>query len=156
MTKPNLEVLDVIYFYSKEHAYGEFSNFYRCDFYLDDKKWMTVEHYYQASKFQGNSKYMEKIRLSNSPKIARQLGQSRGVDIVDGWDDIKEQLMAKALRAKFSNNDKLKGLLLETEGKNLVEASPYDYYWGCGGDGSGSNRLGELLMDLRKELGTHK
>lgn len=143
---------DIIYFYSKENLYGEFSNFYRCDFYLDDKKWMTIEHFYQASKFVDNPEYIEKIRLSNTPKIARQLGQSRSVELAKGWDEMKEHVMRKALRAKFLNN-KLRALLLSTEVKSLVEASPYDYYWGCGGDGSGQNRLGELLMELRAELG---
>ncbi|WP_192870776.1 NADAR family protein [Agaribacterium haliotis] len=142
----------VIYFYSKENLYGEFSNFYRCDFYIDDKKWMTVEHFYQASKFLGNTEYVEKIRLSNTPKIARQLGRSRSVELVKDWEEIKEQIMKKALRAKFLNN-KFRELLLSTEDKRLVEASPYDFYWGCGGDGSGQNRLGELLMELREELG---
>lgn len=49
-------------------------------------------------------------------------------------------------------NGKLRDLLLSTNSKNLIEASPYDYYWGCGNDGSGQNRLGKLLMELRLEL----
>ena len=113
---------------------------------------MTVEHYFQASKFLNNASYMEKIRLSNTPKIARQLGQLRKVEMVDNWDDIKENVMRKALKAKFLNNKKLAELLLGTAEKSLVEASPYDSYWGCGSDGSGENRLGALLMELRSSL----
>ena len=113
---------------------------------------MTVEHYFQASKFLNNASYMEKIRLSNTPKIARQLGQLRKVEMVDNWDDIKENVMRKALKAKFLNNKKLAELLLGTAEKSLVEASPYYSYWGCGSDGSGENRLGALLMELRSSL----
>ena len=31
-----------------------------------------------------------------------------------------------------------------------VENSPIDYYWGCGADGSGENRLGAILMEVRQ------
>ena len=146
------DVADVIFFYSKEHMYGEFSNFFRCDFYLDNKRWMTVEHFFQAAKFAGDECYMEKIRLASSPKIARQLGQTRSICIAKGWDDNKERVMRRALHAKFTSCQNLKVLLLGTGAKLLVEASPYDYYWGCGSDGSGRNRLGCLLMELRDEL----
>lgn len=152
MTIDDSKYQDAIYFYAKDKAYGELSNFFRCDFFLDDHKWMTVEHFYQASKFLGNPCYMEKVRLANTPKIARQLGQSREAEIVKEWDDIKEKVMRKALRAKFLKTGKFKDLLLETGEKCIIEASPYDYYWGCGSDGSGKNRLGELLMELREEL----
>jgi diaminohydroxyphosphoribosylaminopyrimidine deaminase/5-amino-6-(5-phosphoribosylamino)uracil reductase len=35
---------------------------------------------------------------------------------------------------------------------DLVEASPHDFFWGRGVDGSGFNHLGMLLMSVRKEL----
>ena len=34
----------------------------------------------------------------------------------------------------------------------IVEASPHDFFWGAGFDGSGANQLGRLLMRLRTEL----
>ncbi len=34
----------------------------------------------------------------------------------------------------------------------LVEASPHDFFWGRGVDGSGCNHLGTLLMSVRQEL----
>ena len=52
-----------------------------------------------------------------------------------------------------------RALLLETaeEGSaggplDLVEASPHDFFWGRGVDGSGANHLGTLLMSIRDEL----
>lgn len=42
-------------------------------------------------------------------------------------------------------------MLLATSAQ-LVEASPHDYFWGRGVDGSGANHLGALLMRLRDEL----
>ena len=60
--------------------------------------------------------------------------------------------MFKALQAKFTQHKDLKELLLSTKNRELVEHSPYDSYWGDGGDGSGKNKLGILLMKLRKDL----
>ncbi len=34
----------------------------------------------------------------------------------------------------------------------IVENAPGDYYWGCGKDGSGKNKLGEVLMQVREIL----
>jgi ribA/ribD-fused uncharacterized protein len=59
--------------------------------------------------------------------------------------------MLAALRKKFAA-EKLHDLLLSTGDRPLVEASPFDYYWGCGRSGTGKNRLGELLMQTRTEL----
>lgn len=34
----------------------------------------------------------------------------------------------------------------------IAEASPHDYFWGAGFEGSGTNHLGRLLMLVRAEL----
>jgi len=60
--------------------------------------------------------------------------------------------MKKALRAKFTQHEKLKKLLLGTENADIIEDAPNDYQWGCGKDGSGQNLLGKALMDIREEL----
>lgn len=36
--------------------------------------------------------------------------------------------------------------------EELIEAAPGDYYWGCGVEGSGQNRLGQILMEIRAAL----
>ena len=62
--------------------------------------------------------------------------------------------MLDALRAKFTQHEELKATLLGTGDAILVEHTANDSYWGDGGDGSGKNRLGQLLMKLREELRT--
>jgi predicted NAD-dependent protein-ADP-ribosyltransferase YbiA (DUF1768 family) len=37
-------------------------------------------------------------------------------------------------------------------GNAIVENSPFDDYWGCGKDGSGQNKLGQILMEVRELL----
>jgi ribA/ribD-fused uncharacterized protein len=60
--------------------------------------------------------------------------------------------MLRALRAKFNQHPYLRSQLLETGNAYLVERTMNDGYWADGGDGSGRNRLGELLMQVREEL----
>jgi ribA/ribD-fused uncharacterized protein len=63
--------------------------------------------------------------------------------------------MRDALRAKFTQHQNLKELLLSTGDAKIVEASPTDSYWGNATrrDGTeGFNKLGLLLMEIRKTL----
>ena len=60
--------------------------------------------------------------------------------------------MGEVLRAKFTQHPQLRSLLLSTGDAELVEHTANDNYWADGGDGSGKNRLGQLLMELRSEL----
>ena len=60
--------------------------------------------------------------------------------------------MRRALRAKFAAHSDLRDLLLATGDEEIVENAPGDFYWGCGRDGTGRNRLGALLTELRADL----
>lgn len=60
--------------------------------------------------------------------------------------------MLDALRAKFGQHPELRALLLATGSAELVEHTAIDTYWADGGDGSGKNMLGVLLMRVRDEL----
>lgn len=68
------------------------------------------------------------------------------------WDQVKDDIMYKALHAKFTQNAHLLEVLLGTGDKEIIEASPRDAYWGWGKDQKGVNMLGKLLMKLRDEL----
>lgn len=68
------------------------------------------------------------------------------------WEDVKLDIMRKALEAKFTQIPDLKKLLKETGTRDLIENSPKDSYWGCGRDKKGQNMLGKLLVELRAKL----
>ncbi|MDC7683973.1 NADAR family protein [Asticcacaulis sp. BYS171W] len=140
-----------LYFYSKGEAYGEFSNFSPHGIEMDGVWWPTVEHYFQAQKFI-DPNYRLKIAKASTPKMAKAMGQSRAHPIHADWDERREVVMLEAVRKKFTTHPALKTLLLSTGDETLAEASPNDFYWGAGGDGSGLNRLGEILMQVRTEL----
>ena len=75
----------------------------------------------------------------------------RKVNLRKDWEDVKIQVMENGLRLKFQDPT-LRKKLLATEDEELVEGNPWgDRYWGvC--NGSGKNKLGKLLMKIRKEL----
>jgi ribA/ribD-fused uncharacterized protein len=141
----------VIHFYSTADEYGCFSNFYRCRIFLDGKHWKTSEHYFQAMKFEGTSRENE-VREAKTPSEAASLGRSRKHPLRKDWEHVKDAVMRKALVAKFSQHADLRAILLGTGDAVLVEHTTNDSYWGDGGDGSGKNRLGHLLMSVRDEL----
>ncbi|WP_419178349.1 NADAR family protein [Gallaecimonas mangrovi] len=79
------------------------SNFAKLGFEADGKYWSTVEHYFQAKKFEGQL-YEERIRLVFTPKDARNMGRSREYPIRCDWEDVKVNVMKTALRSKFTHN----------------------------------------------------
>lgn len=139
-----------IYFYTKTDEYGDFSNFAKYGILMNDKWWSTVEHYYQAMKFEDED-YQEKIRMAHTPKKAKAIAfQNR--TIKSNWDDIKYDIMYQAVLKKFQTHKELQKRLLETGSEDIVESAPSDYYWGCGADGTGQNKLGKILVQIRNEL----
>ena len=140
-----------IRFFSRLDRYSEFSNFAAFAFEIDGQIWPTVEHYFRAQKF-SDLDHIERIRSARSAKQAKMLGRSRNFPIREDWDSCRDEVMLKAVRAKFLAHADLRNLLLSTGKKRLIEASPYDSYWGEGRNGKGKNRLGEILMQVRNDL----
>ena len=140
-----------IEFYSTKSEFGEFSNFAAFPFELDGAIWPTSEHYFQAEKFT-DADYREKIRTTKSPMIAARLGRSRKIPIRADWEAVKDDVMLRAVRAKFTAHRQLRELLLSTGDEEIVEKTTNHYYWGCGTDGTGQNMLGKILVHVREEL----
>lgn len=143
--------MDRIEFYSTADDFGCLSNFAAYPIRLDGKLWPTSEHYFQAQKFE-DAAYAETIRKANSPMIAARLGRDRKRKLRRDWERVKDDVMRKAVRAKFTQHDELRAILLETGSALLVEHTTNDAYWADGGDGSGRNMLGHILMQVREEL----
>ena len=138
-------------FYRVQDPYGAFSNFSPHPFQLKGRVWPTSEHYFQAQKFP-DTEHEEAIRLEPSPMIAARMGRARSRPLRKDWEQVKEDIMREALRAKFTQHTELRDLLLGTGNRPLIEHTTNDRYWGDGGDGTGKNRLGALLVELRAAL----
>jgi N-glycosidase YbiA len=141
-----------IYFYvMREEPYGCFSNFSPHGVQLDDLWWPTVEHFFQAQKFQGTP-HAEQIRSAKTPKDAANLGRDRAKPLRSDWETVKDSIMLRAVLCKFQTHPAIREVLLGTGTEEIVENAPGDYYWGCGKDGSGRNMLGITLMQVRDML----
>ena len=141
-----------IHFYHSDQTWGAFSNFSQHAVYLQGKIWRTTEHFYQAQKFT-DPVLQERIRIAASPMLAKEIASQLEVKhLQEDWYNKKEKAMWQAITAKFTQHPELKELLLSTEQRNIAEHTNNDSYWGDAEDGSGLNRLGELLMQLRSQL----
>lgn len=140
-----------ILFYSTSEEFGEFSNFASFPIKIAGKVWPTSEHYFQAQKFT-DTHYAEAIRRAKSPMVAARLGRDRKMPLRKDWESVKIGIMRQAVEAKFKQHSVLRELLLSTENRRIIEHTTNDHYWGDGGDGSGKNMLGKILMDIRANL----
>jgi ribA/ribD-fused uncharacterized protein len=118
--------------------------------YLDDKYWPTVEHYYQAMK---TLKVEEQDHIRKSTTAAWAKRHGRDVQLRSDWENIKDQVMYKALWSKFENCE-LRSRLLATNNDILQEGNSWhDTYWGIDLEtGQGQNKLGKMLMQIREKI----
>ena len=157
----------VLFFMGNEalSANKEFSNMFEAPMQIDGITFPTVEHYYQWSKAKafGDADIEKKIMKTSSPKSVKAYGRKVKNFKKEEWDEKKDSIMKTALRAKFTQHPELRKKLLDTKTAPLGEANPRDKYWGIatGADTAkakvpskwpGKNKMGELLMELRKEL----
>ncbi len=140
-----------IKFYKVNDDYGFMSNFAPYTFSDGSRIWPTSEHYFQAQKFLV-PEIQEKIRQIASPMDAALEGRNRQNPLRPDWEEIKDEVMLQALRMKFSQNPEIARELLATGDDIIIEHTRNDAYWADGGDGSGKNKLGLFLMQVREEL----
>ena len=143
--------MEVVRFYKVDDKYGYFSNFSPHPIKMKGKVWPTSEHYFQAQKFVG-TEHEEEIRRVKSPMIAARMGRDRKRPLRHDWESVKDEIMFEAVRAKFTQYEELRKILLATGDAEIVEHTRKDNYWGDRGDGSGRNMLGKTLMLVREEL----
>ncbi len=146
--------MDTIKFYKVNEPYGYLSNFAPYPIFINNELWNTVEHYFQASKFE-NEAVKLKIKNLDSPMEAAIEGRNRNNTLRTDWEDIKNNIMQNALLSKFLQHPMLKKELILTGNSTLIEHTQNDNYWADGGDGGGKNMLGILLMEVRNQIKQH-
>lgn len=149
------------FYYSR----NPFSQWYLSTFTIDGIEYNCAEQYmmYQKAILFGDYKMAERILAHKDPHQQKMMG--RQVSGFDGkvWADMAKKIVYQGNYAKFSQDKALKKYILKTEGTTLVEASPSDIIWGIGlgmddpkrfdrQAWRGTNWLGEVLMEVRKEL----
>lgn len=148
--------IKVIKFNSRsENQFRVFSNFFPSPMVINDTLYSCVEQYYQAAKLDedDSSENISKIMDSLDPFKMKYFGSAKsGAKERPDIDDLKDRIMYNGLKAKFTQNPILQEILLETGDAELIEEAPWDEYWGSGKTGEGQNKMGSLLMKVRKGL----
>ena len=123
------------------------SNFYECRLEYLGKTYRNAESAYQANK---SGDPIVRNRFTNlTGREAKALG--RRVVMRQDWDKIKLRVMKDIVTTKFRNPE-LAMLLWHTGEQEIIEGNSWnDTYWGVS-NGKGSNHLGIILMEVRKEL----
>lgn len=88
----------------------------------------------------------------NAPQDVANLSSKLQHKLRPDWEDVKDAIMLKAVKAKFLQHHQLKKALLETGDATIIQNNPNDDYWADGGDGTGKNKLGLILMHVRAQL----
>ncbi|GJE95783.1 NADAR family protein [Phanerochaete sordida] len=142
-----------LFFYERDKPYYEFTNFALFDVEYQGKVYPTSEHLFQARKFlETRPELAEQIRTTpNSRQALDQATRLRKLQRSD-WFSVNISVMEEVVYLKFTQHPRLRSLLLGTNDRELVEASPVDAFWGYGSDRKGRNELGNALMRIRKRL----
>ena len=146
---------DIPFYRANEKPYGAFSNLFRRPMEFEGRVYPTAEHAYQAGKAR-KDEVREWILSAPTPSLVAMAAHGLYTwDIVPEWSRTKFDRMRKVLKAKFSQHEDLKKLLLSTGNARLVEAGRTDNAvnrtWGEV-TGKGQNMLGVLLMEVRDEI----
>lgn len=65
---------------------------------------------------------------------------------------VKDVVMLLVVREKVTQHQDIQKILMETGDQPIVEASDHDPYWGWGASRTGYNKLGRILMLIRREI----
>jgi ribA/ribD-fused uncharacterized protein len=146
-----------IHFYNHKNPISAWlGNFHPSSVTMNGFTFSCAEAAFQMQKFGNRALQAKFVGLSGDQ--AFRLARANAKYIRPDWHSIKEQVMLKVLQAKFTQNPHLRALLLATGKAHLVEHNEVigrDDFWSDNRDGTGKNRLGAILMDLRAQFGGH-
>lgn len=128
----------------------------------ENKDFSSAEQAYMYAKATANGAHVaaQHIMFSDEPRRIKEIGST--IVVNDQWERTKKNVMLNILRAKFNQNENLKKILQDSQGKTLGEAGR-DTFWAIGlpltnrnvlnkGSWNGKSELGNILEAVRSEL----
>lgn len=118
--------------------------------------------YHKALLFE-DEEIAEKIMNTDSPHDQKKLGREVSDFDISIWKQYCFMIVWEGNFLKFTQHKDLQERLIMTQGKELVEASPYDKVWGVGlaadddkiidpSNWKGKNLLGKVLTSVREAI----
>ncbi|KAI9796465.1 MAG: hypothetical protein M1833_006133 [Piccolia ochrophora] len=167
----NSKADDTIYFWKPEQEDGFLGQWYPSPFTArtadgEEIHYQNAEQYMMHHKgllFAPDSPITASILTTPdvTPRTIKQLGRQIPDFVESEWHEHRFSIVVDANLLKFTQDPRLKKLLLDTGDKALVEASPRDRIWGIGFGKKnapaqrarwGQNLLGKALMEARERI----
>jgi len=149
------KLFEPLYFY-KAYKTGPTVGFSNCSIHPVSIRgfgdFPTAEAAFQAYKDPTNINYVNSLKFSKTPLIAKFIGENEdNRELRVDWDDIKTSVLYKIVKLKFSQNDDIRSNLLNTGFRPIVERSRSNF---IDGDkmSKGKNIFGSLLTQFRDKL----
>ncbi len=138
------------------------SNFHPSPFMAEGIEYSCVEQYYKAKMammFKDEEAHRRIMKSGDPAQMKRIPIKNFDPQL---WSNSCLETMEEGLYSKFDQNPNLRDKLLQTAPTMLVEASPYDRFWGIGhsmndpkvndNENWGLNHLGKLLVKIRQGM----
>ncbi|KAJ4305178.1 hypothetical protein N0V90_000709 [Kalmusia sp. IMI 367209] len=157
---------DPVYFWKPDQGHGYLGQWYwspwvhEGDTYVNAEVWMMVG----KARLFGDESIARQMLDTTDPREHKALGRKVKNFNQKVWDSNKSRIVEEGNYHKFTISEdavNLKAMLLATEEREIVEASPMDRIWGVGfaEKNAGQNRgrwgqnlLGKALMVVRGRL----
>lgn len=157
--------MDIVCFHNPNEENGYLSNWYPSVFHIMNNEFSSMEQFmmYEKALYFHDDAVGKQILETHDVSKIKELGR-----LVTGYDDnywngIRQIVVYEGLKEKFSQNNNLKKLLLETGNAVLAECAVKDQIWGIGLSMNdpkrfdrtkwrGQNLLGYALMMVRERL----
>ncbi len=149
---------DEIRFYrANSTSYGFLSNLFPCTVAMMEPPWNgrvfdTAERAFQFTKPKDPAVAEWLVKAPKAHICATSAHALLFFDVRPDWQQVKTGFMKQVVMAKFSQNNDLRKLLLETGKARIIEASKSDSFWGIGKKGDGLNMLGRIIEETRDAL----
>ena len=157
--------MNYTFFWKVGSSFGYLSQWWKYEFTIDNVTYICCEQYMMAEKARlfNDEHVLKEIMKTNNPNEMKSLGRKIKNFDPEIWNKNCFEIVKRGNYAKFSQNEKLKSLLINHTNDILVEASPLDKIWGIGLDcndknaknpnlWNGTNLLGFALMEVKDDL----
>jgi len=156
-----MRITDKYVFFWGDHP----SQWYPSPMTIDGIEYNCCEQYmmHQKALLFGDTEIAEEVMVTKHPADQKKLGRRIKNFDKNEWDKVNLQIVYKGNYAKYTQNEELKQLLINTGERKFCEASPVDLIWGCGlGENDpliddeinwiGLNLLGQVLDKVKMNL----